>query len=134
MNGTLHLLTRIASFSGKQTWNQLNYGAWLAAKAWPAVVARGNLAMLKFDEEKTLPHIEVPVLVVAGSHDRMTTPPASDQIEKRIPGGRQIRLQTGHLGLWEQGHELAALIGEFVNLHSRGEAGRRVPAPSADTT
>ena len=121
MNGSLHLVTRIASFAGQQTWRQVHYGAWLAAKAWPAVVARGNLAMLSFDEQKQLPQIEIPVLVIAGSHDRMTKPEASDRIEELVPHAQQIRIDAGHLGLWEHQRELVKMIEEFVDLQLRAK-------------
>jgi pimeloyl-ACP methyl ester carboxylesterase len=77
LNGSLHFTTRLSSFSGQQTWGDLNYAAWLAVKAWPGVVARGNLAMLDFDEQATLPKVNIPVLVIAARHDRMTKPEAS---------------------------------------------------------
>ena len=132
LNGSLHVMTRIASFTGKQTLGQLNYGAWLAAKAWPAVVARGNLAMLQFDEQKHLSQIDIPVLVIAGSDDRMTRPQASDRIEELMPHARQTRLQAGHLGLWEQHRALTELIAEFVDLAARKDAEptRESPAPA----
>jgi pimeloyl-ACP methyl ester carboxylesterase len=133
MNGSMHLVTRIASFAGKQTWRQVHYGAWLAAKAWPAVVARGNLAMLKFDEQKQLPQIEIPVLVIAGSHDRMTKPQASDRLEELIPHARQIRIEAGHLGLWEHQRELVQLIEEFVDLQSREQTASRRDATAPRT-
>src|SRR5687767_11769464 len=41
-SGWLHLMTRISSFAGKQTWGQLDHGSWLGAKAWPGAMARGN--------------------------------------------------------------------------------------------
>jgi hypothetical protein len=48
---------------------QIDHSSRLAAKASPAVVARGNQAMLRFDERATLPHIHRPVLVVSGAND-----------------------------------------------------------------
>jgi pimeloyl-ACP methyl ester carboxylesterase len=114
-NGTLHIATRIASFSGKQTWGQLNYGAWLAAKAWPGVIARGNLAMLAFDEQETLPHVDIPVLVIAGRHDRMTCPDASDRLARLVPHSIESAVDSGHLGFWEQPGEIAEIISEFVD-------------------
>jgi pimeloyl-ACP methyl ester carboxylesterase len=121
-SGNLHIVTRIASFSGRQTWGQLNHGAWLAAKAWPAVVARGNLAMLEFDEQATLPHIEIPTLVLAGRHDRMTVPQASEVIEGRLSHGVLYTLDSGHLGFWEQHDELAQIVAEFAAKVADGSA------------
>jgi pimeloyl-ACP methyl ester carboxylesterase len=101
LNGSLQVVTRIASMSGRQTWGELNYSAWLAAKAWPGVVARGNLAMLEFNEERTLPGVDLPTLVIAGEHDRMTKPAASEHIEHLLSQGLLARVRAGHLGFWE---------------------------------
>ncbi|HUE71949.1 MAG TPA: alpha/beta hydrolase [Pirellulaceae bacterium] len=114
LNGNMHIVTRIASFSGQQTWGQLNHGAWLAAVAWPAVVARGNLAMLEFDEQRVLPQVEIPALVIAGRHDRMTKPEASDCLAHLLPNSREASVVGGHLGFWERTSEVAEMITEFA--------------------
>ncbi|MGN6547816.1 MAG: alpha/beta fold hydrolase, partial [Aureliella sp.] len=113
-NGSLHIWTRLVSFSGKQSRAQIEHGAWLAAKAWPATIARGNLAMFKFDEEATLPHVDVPVLVVAGDHDRVTRPVASHHIERLLPNDRASHIDGGHLGYWEVSESAVELIREFA--------------------
>jgi pimeloyl-ACP methyl ester carboxylesterase len=114
LNGSLHIMTRIATFSGRQTWGQLDYAAWLAAIVWPGVMARGNLAMLAFDEQRQLPQVTIPLLVVAGRHDRMTRPEASDHIAALAPNAREMPIESGHLGVWEQSGEMAALLTEFA--------------------
>ena len=113
-NGSLHTMTRIASFAGGQTWGQLQGGAWLAAKAWPGVVARGNLAMLEFDERATLPHIDIPALVIAAKHDRMTKAEASTHLEAALPQGVLATVPAGHLGFWERHNEATELLAEFA--------------------
>jgi pimeloyl-ACP methyl ester carboxylesterase len=113
-NGSLHICTRLSTFSGQQTWNQLDHAARLAAEAWPGVLARGNLAMQRFDEERTLPHIAVPTLLIAGEHDRMTLPAAADHMANLLPNDRPFRVSSGHLGYWEQPDEVAEVIEEFV--------------------
>ena len=129
LNGSLHVATRIASFSGRQTLGELNYGALMAARAWPGVIARGNLAMLKFNEERTLARIDIPTLVVAAEHDRMTKPEASQHIEQLLPQGRLATLDAGHLGIWERHSELAGLLTEFAQA---SEAGHRPSATRKD--
>jgi pimeloyl-ACP methyl ester carboxylesterase len=127
LNGNLHLTTRLTSFSGRQTWSHLNHGAWLAAKAWPGVVGRGNLAMLEFDEQQTLPQIEAPVLVVAAEHDRMTQPDASDRLATLLPHSLEAAVRSGHLGFWEQPDEIAELITEFCDqLGQQPEGGKPI--------
>lgn len=114
LNGSLQIATRISSFAGDQTWGQIDYASRLCAKASPAVVARGNLAMLRFDEQATLPQVEVPVLVVGGRHDRMTKVDASERIDQQLPHGLLTTIDAGHLGLWERHDDVCSAIDEFV--------------------
>jgi pimeloyl-ACP methyl ester carboxylesterase len=125
-NGSLQFTSRFTSFTGKQTYGQIDHGARLMARAWPATVARGNLAMLKFNEEKTLPQIDAPVLIVAGTHDRLTLPSASEHIEQLLPVSRLIRISSGHLGHWELSKRVLEAICEFVEPIARE---RVQPAP-----
>jgi len=113
LNGSLHIWTRIVSFAGHQSRSQVDHGARLAAHAWPATVARGNLAMLKFDAQATLPNVHVPVLVVASAHDRVTRPEASQRIERLLPNDRPVVVDAGHLGHWEQAKQVADALNEF---------------------
>jgi pimeloyl-ACP methyl ester carboxylesterase len=124
LNGSLHISTRFSSFTGKQSRQQLDHGAWLAAVAHPANVARGNLAMLKFNEEQVLPTIELPSLVIAGEHDRMTLPTASTHIETLVPNDRPMSVDSGHLGHWELGDKIAEAIVEFADSVQSDRGGR----------
>jgi pimeloyl-ACP methyl ester carboxylesterase len=121
LSGSLHITVRIWSFAGGQTAGQLNYAALLAVKAWPAVVGRGNLAMLEFDETATLRHVDVPVLVIGAQHDRMTRHQASEQIESWLPQGVLASVNAGHLGLWEAHKETNELIRQFAEQHGAKE-------------
>jgi pimeloyl-ACP methyl ester carboxylesterase len=129
LNGSLHIATRIASFAGRQTRRQLDYGAWLAAMSWPGVVARGNLAMLEFDEQATLSKIDIPVLVLAANRDRMTKPEASERLEAGLPGGALASVEAGHLGHWERHEEVSSLLAEFF-ARFEGAASASAPATS----
>lgn len=121
LNGSLHTSTRFTSFSGKQTAQQLEHAALLAVQAWPGVLARGNLAMQRFNEEATLPKIDLPVLVFAGRHDRMTLPSASAHLDNLLPESRLFEADTGHLGHWEQAEKFVQAVTEFVD-HVVGDA------------
>lgn len=114
LNGSLHLTTRVSSFSGQQSREQLEHAARLGAQAWPGVLARGNLAMQRFDEEATLSNIELPTLLIGGEYDRMTRPEAAEHMASRLPNDRPFRLSSGHLGYWERPAEMAEVIEEFV--------------------
>jgi pimeloyl-ACP methyl ester carboxylesterase len=115
LNGSLHLFTRFASFSGKQSRQQVDHGARLAAAAWPSAVARGNLAMLSFNEERILPQIEVPTLLIAADHDRMTLPSATARLENELPNAGPTSVDGGHLGHWERGDHVAQILLEFAD-------------------
>lgn len=115
LNGSLHIWTRLVSFAGHQSWDQIDHGARLAALAWPATVARGNLAMLNFDEQQTLPQVPVPVLVVEGVHDRVTRPVASQRLEQLLPNDRPLSIDGGHLGYWERSVQVADALREFAD-------------------
>jgi pimeloyl-ACP methyl ester carboxylesterase len=114
LNGSLQITSRISSFAGHQTWGQIDYSSRLFAKAWPGVTARGNLAMLEFDARQTLPHVEVPTLVIAGRHDRLTKHIASETMDNLLPHGILASVDAGHLGHWERFEDECQLIKQFV--------------------
>ena len=113
-NGSLHLTTRFTSFSGRQTREHIEHAARLTVAAWPATIARGNLAMTRFNGESILPEIGIPVLVVSGKHDRMTVSAASEQISRLLPNDRPFSLDSGHLGLFECSAPLTEILCEFT--------------------
>jgi pimeloyl-ACP methyl ester carboxylesterase len=115
LNGSLHVSSRIGSFSGRQSAEQLDRSALLAAKAWPAVVARGNMAMTGFNEEASLPEIEIPVLIIAGENDRLTVSAASDRLESLLPEGKRVDDAGGHLGTWEYPQHVAETLLKFAD-------------------
>ncbi len=120
LNGSSHLTSRFTSFTGKQTSSQLDHAALMGASAWPATVARGNLAMLDFDEQQALPQIPIPVLVIAGEQDRMTVRSASNRIESLLPNDRPFTIEGGHLGYWEYSERVVEAISQFVEQTTDG--------------
>jgi pimeloyl-ACP methyl ester carboxylesterase len=122
LNGNMHTTTRFTSFSGRQTWRQLDLACRLSSFASPAVVARGMLAMLLFDERATLSSIPIPTTVIGGKNDRLTTIEANQTLAGQIPGGRFLPLEpAGHLSLLERSEAVADEIGQH------GDAGTHVP-------
>jgi len=115
-NGSLHVSTRLTSFAGKQTWKHIDHGCRLQARAWPAVVGRGMLAMTRFDEQEILPRIKVPALVIAGRHDRLTKHEASQFLAQQLPQAKLVTLDpAGHFGLWEQSADFHAALATFAD-------------------
>jgi pimeloyl-ACP methyl ester carboxylesterase len=128
LNGSMHVMTRIASFAGGQTAGQVDYGAKLAACSWPGVVARGNLAMLEFDEQATLPRIDVPTLVVGSEYDRMTKREASDRIDQLAAHSVETVIPAGHLGFWERNEQFAEILTEFIDKNATNSPAQNAAA------
>jgi pimeloyl-ACP methyl ester carboxylesterase len=135
LNGTTQLTTRISSFAGKQTWGQVDFASRLSSFASPAVMARGMLAMLKFDETTTLPGIHAPVTIIAGQNDRLTRPDANGEIARRAPEARLELLEpAGHLSILERHDRVNDSISRFIEsqqstrstipLHAMSDRGR----------
>ena len=54
--------------------------------------------LVTFDERANLPNIRVPVLCLAGEHDRNAPPPMMERMAAKIPGARYVCLPgVGHL-------------------------------------
>ncbi|HEY9640406.1 MAG TPA: alpha/beta hydrolase [Coleofasciculaceae cyanobacterium] len=113
-NGLTLLTTEISGFTGRETRGQLNFSSLVGIKASPGVLARGVLAMFKFDETATLPKIAVPLLVVVGKSDIATRPFASDRMVKAAPQAELVVLSPGgHMALMERNQQFTEVIRAF---------------------
>ncbi len=115
LNGSAHWTTRFTSFTGRQTREQLDHSARMGAIAWPATVARGNLAMLGFEARETLPEVRIPVLVVGGEKDPMTLCSASEHISQLLPNDQPLRIPGAHLGYWEYASDVTQALRDFAS-------------------
>ena len=61
LNGSAHLSTKHSSFGGTETWEQIDFFTRFQPEAWPAVMARGMLGMMRYDATETLAGISVPL-------------------------------------------------------------------------
>lgn len=115
LNGSLRLTTALTGFAGAQTRGQVDFTARFQRVAWPGVLGRGSLAMLRYDETATLPQIDVPTLVIAGEHDRLTKHEAYVYISQAIPTATLTTLSpAGHMGVLEQHTRFAEAVAEFA--------------------
>lgn len=115
LNGSMHITTEISGFTGRETRGQLDFSTRLALLGSPGVLARGALAMLKFDETKTLPDIKVPVLVIVGKSDIATLLAANRRLSIDIPNAELVVLQpAGHMALMERNAEFAEAVRLFA--------------------
>lgn len=114
-NGNLLLSTRFLTFTGTQTPMQLDFISKLSAMAPPAVFARGMLAMFKYDVTKEIENLQVPTLILAASHDRLTLPSASYEMNSKIPNSALEDVAPGgHQGLIERHEEVNTAVVEFI--------------------
>jgi len=115
LNGSAHRSTERSSFSGHETREQLNFLTRYYVKAWPGVLARGQLAMFRYDARDVLRAIPVPVLVIAGDQDTTCRPEASSVMSHEIPQATLVTLKPArHCGLFEQHGHFNAAVREFV--------------------
>ncbi|MBW4520024.1 MAG: alpha/beta hydrolase [Scytolyngbya sp. HA4215-MV1] len=114
LNGSTLLTTEISGFTGTETRGQLNFSSLIGIKASPGVLARGVLAMFKFDETATLPKISVPTLVVVGKSDIATRPVASKRISAEVPQAELSVLSPGgHMVLMERNQQFLQIVRAF---------------------
>jgi pimeloyl-ACP methyl ester carboxylesterase len=114
LNGTAHITTMLTGFAGHETRGQLEFATRFTPTASPAVLARGGLAAVDYDETATLGAIDVPVLVITGDLDRVTIPEASLHISEAVPMGHLVELRPGgHMALLEQNERLAESVAQF---------------------
>jgi pimeloyl-ACP methyl ester carboxylesterase len=115
-NGLAHVMTASSSFAGAETREQLDYAARRNYEASPAVVARGMLAMLRWDATSVLPGVRVQTLIVGGEQDTTTTPAASRYMREAMPAAEmQTVNRAAHLGLLEQNRIYNEAIRRFAD-------------------
>ena len=114
INGSQLIATALTGFAGGETRGQLDFATLMFVKAHPAVMARGMLAMFKFDESSSIGNIAVPVLVVPGDRDPVLKPQASEHIAAVAPGATLAALSPAkHMGLMERHDEFDVLLASF---------------------
>ncbi len=98
LSGSAHLANRLG-FAGEATRSQLEHNTLLATRNPPAALARGNLAMFRWDAHGALQGIAAPILILAGDSDLVTKREASQVLAQaarsRSPGGDFQRQSHG---------------------------------------
>lgn len=68
-----------------------------------------------FDVTERLSEVNVPVAVVAGTHDRITVPSASEHIAENLPKAQLHSLEgCGHMSMLERHEEVNEIITDFL--------------------
>jgi 3-oxoadipate enol-lactonase len=71
--------------------------------------------LVGFDERGNLAHIRIPVLCLAGEHDRNAPPPMMERMASKIPGARYVCLRgVGHLPNLEAPASFDAAVLDFL--------------------
>ncbi|MGZ9113120.1 MAG: alpha/beta fold hydrolase [Brevundimonas sp.] len=113
-SGSAHMANRLG-FGRFVTRSQLEHTTLLATRNPPGILARGNLAMFRWDATQTLPGIKTPVLVIGGDKDIVTRLEASQTIAAAIPKGRLEVVQgVNHMGFLEQAEIYDEAIAAFA--------------------
>jgi pimeloyl-ACP methyl ester carboxylesterase len=132
LSGSAHLANRIG-FASHVTRSQLEQTTLLATRNPPAALARGNLAMFRWDADGGLQKIRIPALILAGDSDLVTKCEASRTLSRATPGGvLHVVADANHMGFLERAAIYNAQISDFCDLHLRPDALRgRDTAPFA---
>ena len=115
-----YLLVKMFGFGPGPSPSQVQYVQRLLA-CFPSPPLIEMMTMFRnFDAEEALAKIDVPVLIVAGGDDRITTVRASRRIAADIEGSRLVVFDdTGHLSMMERSVEFNALLRDFFETHLR---------------
>ena len=77
-------------------------------------------SMLGFDLRKSLPHICVPTLAIAGGKDNNAPAPMVKKMASFIPNATYVELEgVGHLVALERPDEFNAVLGDFLRMASQ---------------
>ena len=122
LSGSAHLAHRLG-FGRHVTRSQLDHATLLSTRNRPAVEAKGNLAMFRWDATGAFGRLSTPALVIAGDMDIVTKLEANRAIaaESRMA---ELRIIEGanHLGPLESAETYNRWIAEFVlAAHAAGE-------------
>jgi poly(3-hydroxyoctanoate) depolymerase len=81
------------------------------------------LAITTWSSIPDLANIDIPTLVVCGSHDRIVPPANSEMLAARIPNARLAMIDAGHdLQRGESAREFATLVQEFLESKEDNDA------------
>jgi pimeloyl-ACP methyl ester carboxylesterase len=113
-SGSAHVAERLG-FGGAVTRSQLEHATLLGTRNPPGALARGNLAMFKWDASDVFAGLNIPILVVGGEKDIVTKLEASHRIAASASGANLQAMQgANHMGFMENAAAYDAAIAEFA--------------------
>lgn len=115
LSGATHMAVRLTFGSGV-TRTQLDHAALLGTRNSPVSLARGNLAMFRWDATGALANIAEPVLILAGDGDIVTKPEASETIAASTVSPRlHVLPHCNHMSFLDHAPEYHHLIGAYAD-------------------
>jgi pimeloyl-ACP methyl ester carboxylesterase len=130
LSGFVHAGMRFG-FGKFVTRTQLEHAAFLATRAPPAVEAKGNLDMLRWDATGATAYWPKPLLVVGGDQDIVTKLAASETIAARTPAAHlKVIAGVNHMGPMERADLYSQAIAEFADSLKLGPRGTSASAPA----
>ncbi|MFN2614320.1 MAG: alpha/beta fold hydrolase [Actinomycetota bacterium] len=122
-----YLGTRVMGFGPNPSPSQVAFIERLLAdtpsEVWLSLIP----TIMGFDLSDVLPNINVPVLIIVGSHDRLTPPHAAERMAFALPQAELAVIEgAGHTSMVERPDEFNQHIREFL---TRVEAASKLAAP-----
>lgn len=113
LSGSAHIANRFG-FGRRAPRRALEHVTLLMTKAPPAVSARGNLAMMRWDAEGAMARAQSRLLVIGGAADIVTKPQASAHIAAHAHRDPHIVSAVNHMGFLEDEDAYVELIEAFL--------------------
>ena len=88
----------------------------LMAATSPRAIAESFRSLVDYDVREALAEVDVPALVVVGTHDVLTPPRLAKEIVRHLAHAELVTLPgIGHMPMLEARHELHRVIADFVS-------------------
>lgn len=115
LSGSAHMATRL-TFGKGVTRTQLDHATLLGTRNSPASIARGNLAMFRWDATGAPANLSDPLLILAGDGDILTKPEASETIAATsIAPLLHVLPHSNHMSFLDHAPEYHRLIVRYAD-------------------
>jgi len=121
LSGSAHLAHRLG-FGPDVTRSQLEHTTKLSVRNPPDVLARGNLAMFRWDATGSMAGLPCPVLVVGGDVDILTKCEAGKRIADTAGAAFVVAPRANHMGFLEQADVYEAALRDFLRRNEQQPA------------
>jgi pimeloyl-ACP methyl ester carboxylesterase len=115
LSGSAHMATRL-TFGKGVTRTQLDHATLLGTRNSPASIARGNLAMFRWDATGAAASLTDPLLILAGDGDILTKPEASETIAATaVAPLLHVLPHSNHMSFLDHAPEYHRLIARYAD-------------------